>query len=123
MARLATAGSALPRRARQRLTALDHRLVAAGQKAPRPARVRLARLAGALDALSPLAVLQRGYAVVTSGQGEALLDAEQVEVGEALEVRLHRGRLRVDVTHREPQPEPSSDAAEPEPSSPGATRR
>lgn len=111
-ARLAKAGSALPRHARQRLTSLDHRLVAAGQKAPRPARVRLARLAGALNALSPLAVLQRGYAVVTSTDGEALLDAEHVEVGEALEVRLHRGRLRVDVTHREP--EPSSDAADSE---------
>jgi len=61
-----------------------------------PARLRLARAAGALNALSPLAVLERGYAVVTAG-GQVVRDVAQVEPGAELAVRLHAGTLRARV--------------------------
>ena len=41
----------------------------------------------------PLAVLQRGFAVVQKQDGSLLRDAKQVETGDAIKVRLARGRL------------------------------
>ena len=61
-----------------------------------PARLRLARAAGALHALSPLAVLERCYAVVTAN-GQVIRAAAQVEVGAELAIRLHAGTLRTRV--------------------------
>lgn len=100
-ARLRAAGRDLVPDARQRLSTLDRRLGAAGAAIPRRARLRLARAAGALQALSPLGVLERGYAVVTDAKGQAIVDARQVGEGDAIELRLHRGRLRARVTERE----------------------
>lgn len=51
-----------------------------------------------LVALSPLRVLARGYAVVCDVQGRALVSSEQVQVGDALQVRLHSGKVGVQVT-------------------------
>ena len=49
-----------------------------------------------LDALSPLAVLARGYAVAyREGTRDPVLAAESVAVGERLRVRLHKGELGV----------------------------
>lgn len=95
-----------PRRARLTLATLGSRMTAAIAKAPRRDRVRLARLAGSLHALSPLAVLGRGYSVLTQADGRALLDAGETSVGEALSVRLHRGTLGVAVTDCHPEPTP-----------------
>jgi exodeoxyribonuclease VII large subunit len=118
--RLERAGDQLGRRDRARLDALSDRLriadprvrIAADRKrvatlrhaADRAiaqrvteARLRLVRSAGSLHALSPLRVLERGYAVVSTDSGAAVRDAAEVEVGEALDVRLHQGRLRVRV--------------------------
>lgn len=108
-ARLAAAATLAPQRQRRRLLALDNRLYAAMQGAPRRDRLRLAGLAGGLTALSPLAVLQRGYAVVTDQTGTALVDAAAVEHGDTLDVRLHRGTLRVAVTQRQLAPDESGD--------------
>jgi exodeoxyribonuclease VII large subunit len=49
---------------------------------------------GKLDALSPLRVLERGYSITTRPDGRAVRAAEEVGVGDELEVRLSRGRLR-----------------------------
>lgn len=102
-ARLREAAHALVPQARRRLLRLDHRLVAAGLEAPRDARLRLARAAGALQALSPLGVLERGYAVATDASGQAITDASRVQPGDALDLRLHRGHLRARVTEVEPE--------------------
>jgi len=57
-------------------------------------RGRLAVAAASLDALSPLAVLKRGYAIA-SDEGVALLrDARQVSAGAVLRLRLAAGRLQ-----------------------------
>ncbi len=65
-------------------------------------RAELSRHAEKLEALSPLAVLGRGYALVWDASGRRLVRAApEVEVGETLQVRLHDGRLTVNVTSKE----------------------
>ena len=56
-------------------------------------RERLALAAASLDALSPLAVLQRGYAIAQDAAGKPLRDASSVKEGDAVSVRLAKGRL------------------------------
>jgi len=75
-------------------------LIARGDAAMRAAlderRGELARLGAQLHALSPLAVLDRGYAVVHAG-GEIVRDAAAVSPGAHLRVRVARGSLDVTV--------------------------
>src|ERR1051325_6641973 len=56
-------------------------------------RERLALAAASLDALSPLAVLQRGYAIAQDAAGKPLRDAASVKEGDAVSVRLAKGKL------------------------------
>ncbi len=58
------------------------------------ARARLASAAASLDALSPLAVLRRGYSVAEDQGGVILRDARQVRAGEMVRLRLAEGALR-----------------------------
>ena len=65
-------------------------------------RAALSRHAEKLETLSPLAVLGRGYALVWEAAGRRLVRAaDQVGIGETLQVRLHDGRLTVNVTSKE----------------------
>ncbi|CBE67412.1 MAG: exodeoxyribonuclease VII large subunit [Candidatus Methylomirabilis oxygeniifera] len=53
---------------------------------------------GKLDALSPLAILHRGYSIcLRLPDHEIVKDSSTVVAGDLVEVRLHRGRLRCDV--------------------------
>ncbi len=49
-----------------------------------------------LDALSPLAILSRGYSVVLAN-GKALTRSDEVRAGGTIDVRLHRGALTATV--------------------------
>jgi len=62
---------------------------------------RLAMATRGLDAVSPLAVLARGYAVVTVADGEIVRSASQVEIGEDVRVRVAEGTFGARVTSRE----------------------
>ena len=73
------------------LTALRHQL---GQQ-----QQQLQNLAHALDTVSPLATLSRGYAIVTSTDGKILRNAADVNTGEAIHTRLAKGRLVSTVTN------------------------
>lgn len=60
---------------------------------------RLATAVRALDAVSPLATLGRGYALVLrQTDGRAVTDAGHVTTGDPLDIRLARGRLDATVT-------------------------
>jgi len=64
---------------------------------------RLQGLCRALDAISPLATLGRGYAILSRlPEHELLHDARQVQPGDRVEARLAQGRIVADVieTHR-----------------------
>jgi exodeoxyribonuclease VII large subunit len=58
------------------------------------ARARLAVAAASLDALSPLAVLKRGYAMAQDERGNLLRDARQARTGDGVLLRLAEGVLR-----------------------------
>jgi exodeoxyribonuclease VII large subunit len=55
------------------------------------------RVAHTLDALSPLAVLERGYAICQTADGRVVREASAVAKDETVTVRLHRGRLEAKV--------------------------
>jgi exodeoxyribonuclease VII large subunit len=63
-------------------------------------RSRLERLSGQLAALSPLAILERGYALVFDANGKLLKDASQTEAGDEISARLARGTLTATVKQR-----------------------
>jgi len=57
-------------------------------------KVRLERLQTALQALSPLAILDRGYALVFDDAGKLLKDARAVKSGDEIFARLAKGTLQ-----------------------------
>ena len=59
-------------------------------------RTQLAGLSGRLEALSPLAVLGRGYAVALKA-GEVVTEGSALAAGDELELRLASGGARVQV--------------------------
>jgi len=66
--------------------AMDHR--------GRIRRQRVEAIAGRLESLSPLAVLARGYSLTQrSSDGRIVRDAAELEVGEQISTRLHRGQI------------------------------
>ena len=60
-------------------------------------RQRLTALSAGLDAMSPLKVLGRGYAMVRSPGGEVVRRYDQVSPGEQVTVSLGEGALRCTV--------------------------
>ena len=62
------------------------------------ARTRPLWHATSLDALSPLKVLGRGYALARDAEGHILSNASQVEVGDSISVLLGEGELGATVT-------------------------
>jgi exodeoxyribonuclease VII large subunit len=56
-------------------------------------RLALEGIAGRLHALSPLATLARGYAVLTDGRGAPVTSVDSVEPGDAFVARLRDGRI------------------------------
>ena len=78
------------------------RLAAGVAAALAASRNRLGGAARRLDDVSPLRVLERGYAVVKNPRtGRALTAAAQAEIGDELEIMLSRGRLRARTFARE----------------------
>ena len=76
-----------------RVEAVEHRLQLAAGHAVRQAQARVARAAAALDDLSPLAVLQRGYSLTRTMPDRAVVrDAAAVEPGDQVEIRFAVGR-------------------------------
>jgi exodeoxyribonuclease VII large subunit len=70
------------------------------------ARRRLSEAAARLDALSPLAVLGRGYALVRrSADGRIVRSVTDVRLGESLALRLASGGLTAEVTRLDPPDE------------------
>jgi exodeoxyribonuclease VII large subunit len=94
---------------RPRLAHDRRRLDAAAARAEQILRLQLARrsgrlesLAGKLSQLSPLRILDRGYAIVTNDAGVILKSSADAAVGSSIDIRLAEGRLAAEVT--EPRP-------------------
>jgi exodeoxyribonuclease VII large subunit len=76
---------------------LRTRLRTAALDTLRRSRERLMPLVRTLNAVSPLATLQRGYAIVASADGRILRDAADAAPDSIIEARLARGTLRAKV--------------------------
>jgi exodeoxyribonuclease VII large subunit len=91
---------------------LEVRLDAAMRRRLERSRTLLGRGAVRLDALSPLAVLSRGYAIATTDAGRAVRNANDVDVGDRISVRVHHGAIVASVI--EVLPDEHASAAEEE---------
>jgi exodeoxyribonuclease VII large subunit len=83
---------------RQQLDARLANLAAATHTRLLGSRGTLERWTASLEALSPVAILNRGYALVFDGEGRLIKDASQVKPGDAVTARVARGRVRSRVT-------------------------
>lgn len=83
---------------RQNLDYLKNRLAAAETQMLSRKKQRFVALTAKLDAMSPLKVLTRGYAMVQLSDGEVLRSADQAVVGDEITVSLSDGKLRACVT-------------------------
>ena len=80
---------------------LRARLASQGEKTVGERRREYVRLAASLDALSPLKVLARGYAVATGEDGKVLRRVSDAQEGEMLALRLSDGALCCRVEERD----------------------
>ena len=69
---------------RDRLLAAEERKLASGKQA-------FVRLASALDAMSPLRVLRRGYSLAEDGEGRTVKSAGQLKAGDRVRLRFADG--------------------------------
>lgn len=81
----------------QRVDEMSRRLELAFRARLERTRGRLEAAVAALNALSPLATLERGYGVVLDASGKVVRDATAVSVGEAIRIWLRRGILHARV--------------------------
>ena len=91
--------------ARYRCQSIDVRLYRAAQISMTAHRSEWTNLRGRLQALSPLAVLQRGYALVQDANGALIRSVNQVAVGETVRTRLSDGGFSSNVTAIQPNKE------------------
>lgn len=88
-----------------RVALADH--TSAVRRAARPrlvaSRHALSNLVAQLDAMSPLSVLSRGYAIALHADDTAVRSAEDVAEGDALRVRLASGEVDATVTAVRPE--------------------
>ena len=100
--RLCAALPARLTREEQKLTVLRQRLLSAGQGGLHKRRLRFAQTVATLDAISPLRVLARGYAVATKGKrGAVVTDAAALQAGDTLHIRFAKGAANCRVTDTE----------------------
>jgi exodeoxyribonuclease VII large subunit len=89
-------------RARADLASLAARADAAMRGLLEQRRAELGRIGAQLAALSPLAILDRGYAMVQGEDRSIVRSADAVRAGDRLTLRLARGSLAVTVDEVEP---------------------
>ena len=82
---------------RRELDAKVSSMAAAARNALLQKRARLERLTSQIEALSPLSILDRGYALVFDADGKLVKDAEQVKAGDEVTARVARGEIAATV--------------------------
>ncbi|WP_342595152.1 exodeoxyribonuclease VII large subunit [Salinicola lusitanus] len=88
------------RQSRERVDQLRQRLESAQQRQLQRERQRLEGVARELNAVSPLAVLGRGYSILQDDDGQVVRAASQTQPGQMLTARLGEGRLKLEVKRR-----------------------
>jgi len=95
-------------RTKVELRLLSVRLEAEARRSLAERRAELGETVAQLDALSPLAVLSRGYAIATTKDGRAVRDAATLERGDTVTVRVAQGRFEAEVSKVLPESEERS---------------
>jgi exodeoxyribonuclease VII large subunit len=90
---------------RERLAAIGHRPQSAMARRLSNDALRLRGLVRSLAAVSPIATLARGYAIVRDDDGRVVRSASDTQVDAQLEVRLSDGALRVRVVETRGAPD------------------
>ncbi|WP_322527935.1 exodeoxyribonuclease VII large subunit [Salinicola sp. LHM] len=88
------------RQARERVEQLRQRLEAGQRRKLQQERQNLQGIARELNAVSPLAVLGRGYSILQDDSGQVVRAASQTQPGQTLTARLGEGRLKLEVKRR-----------------------
>ncbi len=84
-----------------RIEIIEQRLSAAIQRSLKTWHQSFARIAHTLDALSPLAVLERGYAICRTPEGRVIRSANTVAIDSDVKVRLHEGSISARVNGKD----------------------
>jgi len=88
---------------RKELEAQAGTMVAAMRNSLLRSQSRLDQLASQLQALSPVAILERGYALVFDSRGNLLKNAAQVKAGDEISARLAQGSVTATVKKSSPE--------------------
>ncbi len=86
---------------RTRLALLESEHAAAMRNRLRAKEESLKVSMASLDALSPLAVLKRGFSITENEKGEIVRDSARMKQGDKLRIRLANGKLKAEVTETE----------------------
>lgn len=86
------------------LTLLKNRLISVQNQTIGDKNRHFVASVSKLDAMSPLKVLARGYAVARDAEGTVLRSAAQIETGSQITVTLSDGSLLAEVTGKEVKP-------------------
>jgi exodeoxyribonuclease VII large subunit len=104
----AVASRFTPAAIQARAARLGHRVDSASRRADAAVKssmtardAKLKETMAKLNALSPLAVLTRGYSIAQAADGSVLRDAGRAKPGDKLKIRLQRGKLDAEVTATE----------------------
>lgn len=89
---------------KQRAAAVEAQLHVRMQRQLGEAQRRQELAARSLASLNPLAILDRGFAVVQRPDESVVMDSAQLTAGESLRLRLHRGEAWVTVQPPKPAP-------------------
>ena len=63
-------------------------------------KLTLQSMSSNLKAVSPLAVLDRGYAIVMNNKGKAIKSSKEVKIGDIINTRLAEGELISNVSKK-----------------------
>jgi len=86
---------------RQNLMLLQNRLVSGQSRTVESKNRQFVALTSKLDAMSPLKVLTRGYAMTQTESGEVVRSVNQVQKGDTLRITLSDGSFTAAVTEKE----------------------
>lgn len=84
----------------QRKKSMDYlhsRLISAQEQTISRKRQRFIGITAKLDAMSPLKVMSRGYAMAQRNDGTLLRSVRQAKIGDTISVRFHDGQIRASV--------------------------
>ncbi|HEY5068775.1 MAG TPA: exodeoxyribonuclease VII large subunit, partial [Candidatus Acidoferrum sp.] len=87
---------------RKEMDSLAAAMIAATRNQLLQQKARLDRITRQIEALSPLAILDRGYALVFESSGKLLKDASMVAPGDEISARLSRGTVAATVKQTRP---------------------